>query len=165
MNGQNLFSADGGSRRILLLLSLALNVFLLFGAGSFWAHRHWGDAHIPWGGGPLHRFEALAQRMTPADAEVLRAEVRKRSKAIDEAHEALHHAQDAIRKALRAEPYDNAAVRTAMSEAKDAYLHLEGQLQDVIASAAEQISAQGRAQLAGLEPGRRPPPAEAAPKP
>ncbi|MGO9170843.1 MAG: periplasmic heavy metal sensor [Rhodomicrobium sp.] len=137
------------------LWSLALNLFLICGIGAFLVSSS-SPKPAPYGkGGPAYQFEMLAARLPPEDASVLRMEFGERSGAIGEAHATVHRSQDRVRLALRAEPYNEAATREAMSEAEAAHLRLEKLLQDVIASAAVKMTSTGRSKLADWQPGPR----------
>ncbi len=139
--------------RGIVLWSLALNVFLICGIAAFSLSSSFQKPATSGTGGPARQFEMLAARLPPDDASVLRTEFGKKAQAIDEAHTALHRSQDAMRLALRANPYDAGATQQAMSEAEAAHHRLEKLLQDVIASAAAQMTSAGRSKLADWQPG------------
>ncbi len=153
MSDQHTSAPETRSRRGLLLWSLALNLFLICGIGAYVASSAFHHAGSFGQGGPAHQFETLASRLPAADASVLRAEFDKRAKEIEDEHNAAHRARDAVRLALSAEPYNAEATRTAMAEAWAAHVRLNQVLQDVIASAAGKMTAQGRAKLADFQPG------------
>jgi uncharacterized membrane protein len=152
MSEQEAIIADKQQRRGALLWSLALNVFLICVIGAYFtAHALHKPAFGP--GGPARQFEALASRLPAEDAGALRAEFGKQAAAIDEAHTAAHRTRGAVRAVLGAAPFNEAAVRQAMSEADAAHVSLNKLLQDVIASAAAKMTSAGRLKLADWQPG------------
>ena len=140
------------SRRI-LFISLALNLFFVGAwAALAWRHYAW-DHHRPWT--PAVRIERLAEALPATDAEKLRAEFRARQSNIDAAIASYRQAQRAMREALRADPFDPAALRTAMADARSARSRLDEGLQDVIATAGAMMTPEGRRSLADWTPYRR----------
>jgi uncharacterized membrane protein len=147
---------DRASRR-LLLASLALNLFFVGIAGALIVRSH---AAAPAPSAPVDRsvaarIERLAATLPAADAEVLREEYRARSGAVEPVRDAFRRAQDSAREFLRAEPFDVGALRAAMAQTRAARQALDQALQDVIASAAAQMSPAGRRKLADWPPGSR----------
>lgn len=136
-----------------MLWSLALNVFLICGIAAFLLSSALQKPVHSETGGPARQFETLAARLPVEDANVLRAEFGKKADAIEEEHKAAHRTRDAVRLALRTEPYNLEATRQAMSEAEAARLRLDKLLQDVIASAAGKMTPDGRGKLADFQPG------------
>jgi uncharacterized membrane protein len=143
------------SSRVVLLTSLALNLFFLglLGAGAV---RHYLTPSSPAVVEPsrtaAERIDRLAATLPPDDADKLRAQFRARDSSLEAAHKAYRKAQQAVRAALRAEPFDAATVRSAMTESRGARQALDTALQEVIALAAGQFSAAGRHQLADWAP-------------
>jgi len=90
--------------------------------------------------------------LSASDAEKLRAEFRTREQTLEATHSAYRRAQEAVRAALRAEPFDVAAVRSAMADTRAARQALDLALHDVIATAAAQMSPAGRNSLANWSP-------------
>jgi len=101
------------------------------------------------------RIERLADSLPHADADKLRAEFRSRQSNIEAAVASYRQAQRAVREALRAEPFDPAALRAAMAEARSARSRLDEALQDVIATAGAMMTPEGRRSLADWTPYRR----------
>lgn len=146
--------APGGrwSRRI-LFVSLALNLFFVGAwAALAWRHYAW-EHHRPWT--PAMRIERLAEALPAADAEKLRTEFRSRQNNIDAAVGSYRQAQRSMREALRADPFDAAALRAAMAEARSARSRLDEGLQEVIATAGAMMTPEGRRSLADWTPYRR----------
>jgi uncharacterized membrane protein len=144
--------ASRWSRRI-LYVSLALNLFFVGAwAALAWRHYAW-DHHRPWT--PATRIERLAEALPSADAEKLRAEFRAHQSTIDATVSAFRQAQRAVRDALRAEPFNPAALRSAMADARMARSRLDEALQDVIATAGATMTPEGRRSLADWTPYRR----------
>ena len=146
--------APAGRRsRWILFVSLALNLFFIGAWAAFaWRHYAW-ERHHPWT--PAMRIERLAEALPAADAEKLRAEFRTRQSNIDAAIASFRQAQRALREALRADPFDPAALRAAMAEARSARSRLDEGLQDVIATAGATMTPEGRRSLADWTPYRR----------
>ncbi len=153
MSDQKTLVAEAAPWRRLTLWSLALNVFLICGIAAFLLSSALQQPPPPRTGGPARQFEMLATRLPAGDANVLRAEFGKKADAIEEEHNAAHRTRDAVRLALRAEPYNLGAARQAISEAEAAHLRLDKLLQDVIASAAGKMTPEGRSKLADFQPG------------
>jgi uncharacterized membrane protein len=140
------------SRRI-LFISLALNLFFVGAwAALAWRHYAW-ERHRPWT--PAVRIERLAEALPAADAEKLRAQFRASQSNIDAAVGSFRQAQRAMREALRADPFDAAALRAAMAQARSARSRLDEALQDVIATAGATMTPEGRRSLADWTPYRR----------
>jgi uncharacterized membrane protein len=147
--------AAGSRSRRILLASLALNLFFVGAwAALEWRH-HFGARHGGAPGTPETRIERLASALPAADAEKLRNEFRARREKIEAATAAYRLAQGRMRAALRAEPFNPDALRTAMADARTARLQLDEALQDVIAAASAQMAPEGRRKLADWTPYRR----------
>jgi uncharacterized membrane protein len=140
------------SRRI-LFVSLALNLFFV-GAWAALAWRHYAAApHKPWS--PATRIERLAAALPAGDADKLRAQFRAHEGNIEAAIAAFRLAQQRLREALRAEPFNPDTLRAGMAEARAARGRLDEALQDVIATAAATMTPEGRRNLADWTPYRR----------
>src|SRR5271156_526545 len=143
---------DGGARvRWLLLGSLALNLFFVGAAGAV-ALRYSSPvplttvAHIDHS--LIARFNRIVASLPPADAQVLRAQLRGEAQKVASAQADLRLSQDDMRKSLRAEPFDPEAMRVAMAENRTARDNFDQVLHDMIASAATKMSIVGRTKLA-----------------
>jgi uncharacterized membrane protein len=139
------------SSRLLLLGSLALNLFFIGTIGAL-AARHYlappQPAAVERPRTAAARIERLAAPLPAADAEKLRAAFRARESAAEGARDALNRAFDRIQTALRAEPFDTAQLRGAFGEARAARPVYEQAMQEIVALAAADMSRQGRDRLA-----------------
>jgi uncharacterized membrane protein len=139
--------------RWILFVSLALNLFFI-GAWAAFAWRHFAWArHRPWS--PATRIERLAAALPAGDAEKLRNQFRTHQGNIEGAVASYRQAQRGTREALRAEPFNADALRSAMAEARKARGKLDEALQDVIATAGAAMTPEGRRSLADWTPYRR----------
>jgi len=139
--------------RIVLFVSLALNLFFLGVLGATAVREFWlqPPAFQP-SRTAAERIDRLAATLEADDAEKLRARFHDREQKLEAAHSAYRRAQEAVRAALRAEPFDVAAVRSAMAETRAARLALDQALHEVISTAAVQMSPAGRNRLADWSP-------------
>jgi uncharacterized membrane protein len=146
--------------RWLLIASLALNLFVIGTAGALLA-RHFvaapPQATTERPRTAAARIERLATGLPAADAEKLRAAFRAREGAVEAARDTLNKAYDRTRTILRSEPFEPAGLRAAMADSREARVRYEQALQDVIATAAADMSPAGRDRLADWG---RPRPAE-----
>jgi uncharacterized membrane protein len=139
-----------GAPSTLLLVSLALNLFFV-GVGAAYVVRHYFSAPpaaTAIDRSPAARIERLAATLPAADAEKLRSAFHAQQATVDAAREGYLSAQDSIRRALRAEPFDPAAMRATMADTRAARQAFDLMLQGVVATAAEQMSVAGRNRLA-----------------
>ncbi len=146
--------------RVVLFVSLALNLFFLGVLGATAVRQLWLQpaAVIEPSRSAAERIDRLAATLSGADAEKLRAEFRTREQTLEAAHSAYRRAQDAVRVALRGEPFDVAAVRSAMADTRAARQALDLALHAVISTAATQMSPAGRNSLANWSPPHGGPP-------
>jgi uncharacterized membrane protein len=150
-------AAQIGGPSMLLLVSLALNLFFV-GVGAAYVVRHYFSAPpaaTAIDRSPAARIDRLAATLPAADAETLRREFRSQQASVDAARDNYRRLQDVIRQTLRAEPFDPAAMRAAMADARVARQAFDQALQGVVAAAAGQMSVAGRNRLADW-PGSRP---------
>lgn len=148
----------GGGGRILLLVSLALNLFFIGVVGAL-VIRHY-IAPIP---GPAvidrtaaGRIDRLAATLPGDDAHILREAFRTNSASVEAAQSAYRQAKDVVREALRTEPFDAGRLRVAMGQTRAARQKFDESLQNLLALAAAQMSAAGRNKLADWPPHRQP---------
>lgn len=135
------------SARGLLFASLAVNLFLLGVVTAVYLNPVLNDpAKVD--RSAAGRIERIAVTLAPADAEVLRTEFRSQAAAIEAARDKVDAAQETVRDALGAEPFDGAALRAAMALSREARRTFFTGLNDVVASAAAGMSPDGRARLA-----------------
>jgi uncharacterized membrane protein len=129
--------------RWVLGASIALNVFLVaLIVAHLVGHIH-GEKRLR----PTMRIDSLAATLPPADGDKLRAALQAR-KDIAAAIDDFHAAQDKVRAALRAQPFDEAALRQAMAEVQARHRTVELAIHDLIAGVAGQLSPEGRAKIA-----------------
>lgn len=149
---------EGGIRmQWLLLVSLALNLFFAGAAGAV-AFRYTSPVPLTTVARIDHnvssRLDRVASSLPPADAAIMRAQLRADSVKVAAAQADLRLSQDAVRKSLRADPFDPAATRVAMAENHAAHDHFDEVLHETIAAAAVKMSVIGRTKLADWPSGR-----------
>jgi uncharacterized membrane protein len=136
--------ATGERWRWALALSIGLNLFL---AALLVAHLLRGaPEEAP--ATPAERIERLAASLPAADGDKLRAAMQAASGRITAELDDYHAAQDKVRAALRTDPFDPAALRQAMEEARARHATMSLAVQEVVAAAAAAMSPAGRAGLA-----------------
>ena len=123
--------------------SIALNLFLVALIATHLLSRQHAGRHIT----PTMRIDSLAATLPTPDGDKLRAALQARSD-IGAALDEFRAAQDKVRKILRTEPFDQAALKQAMAEARVRHQVVEAAIHDLIAGVAGQMSAEGRAKLA-----------------
>jgi uncharacterized membrane protein len=142
---------SGAHLRWLLLGSLALNLFFVGAAGAV-AIRYSGPVPLAAVARIDHsmagRLDRIAANLPPADAELVRAQLRIEAVKVAAAQADLRLAQEDVRKSLRAQPFDADAMRTAMAESRTAHDNFDQVMHDTIAAAAANMSVVGRARLA-----------------
>jgi uncharacterized membrane protein len=144
------FSAPGAVvPRWLLIASLALNLFFV-GIGAALLIRQ----PAPPDRSTAARIERLAATLPAADAAKLRDKFQAHRAAVETARQGYDAARDAIRDALRREPFDVAAMLAAMTRARAARQTFDQELQTLLANAAAEMSPEGRARLAEWPPGQ-----------
>jgi|SRR5581483_5717464 len=143
----------GAYARWLLPVSLALNVCFV-GAASAVAYRYTGDVPLSavelMNFGAMDRLDRVATGLPPADAEVMREEIRADEERIAGAQADLRLTQEEARDTLRAEPFNADALRTAMQHVQVARDHYHVVLHEVLEAAAPKMSVVGRNKLANL---------------
>jgi uncharacterized membrane protein len=141
-----------GSSRWLLLGSLALNLFFV-GVALAMAIR--APAPPAWDRNVFVRVERIADTLPPADADLLRGQIKANRLLIEDSQTQYHSAQDQIRVTLRREPFDVEAMRAAMAKTRAARQAFDQVIQGVFAFSASQMSPAGRSALADWPPGRK----------
>ncbi len=143
---------SGTRARYLLLGSLTLNLVFAGAAGAV-ALQH--ATKLP----PLQpvvginrgveeRFDRIAAALPANDANIIRAEFHAQAFKLATAETQVRLTEQAVRDSLRAQPFDPAAVRTAMAEtsqARDQFFQL---VHETVASATAKMSPAGRQALA-----------------
>jgi uncharacterized membrane protein len=143
--------------RLLLLVSLALNLFFVGATGTLLVRHYLTPpiASVPIDRSVAARIERLAATLPPSDADTLRAEFLSDRAPVEAVEASYRQAQDRAREALRAEPFEGARLRTAMAETRAARQVFDQALQDLIASAAGKMSKSGREKIADWPPRQR----------
>jgi uncharacterized membrane protein len=143
------------SSRLLLIGSLALNLFFIGTIGAL-AARHYmvpaSPAAVERPRTASARIERLAAPLPAADAEKLRAAFQARAGEAEGARDALNAAFERVQGALRAEPYDPTRLAAAFKDARAARPAYELAMQQVIEAAAASMSREGRSKLAEWPP-------------
>jgi hypothetical protein len=141
-----------GRARYLLLGSLTLNLIFAGAAGAMAVQHSSKAAPLQPVMGIKHGFEQhfdrIAAILPPGDARIMRAEFRAEAVKLAAAQAQIRLSQEAVRDSLRAQPFDPAAVRTAMaatSVARDDFFQL---VHNVVATATTRMSPAGRETLA-----------------
>jgi uncharacterized membrane protein len=143
---------EGGGRvHWLLLGSLALNLFFVGAAGAV-AYRYSSPVPLKTVSrierNPIVKLNRVADTLPPADADVMRGQLRLDEVKIAAAQADLRLSQDDVRKSLRAEPFDADAMRKAMAANHSAHERFDQVIHDMLASAASKMSVVGRNKLA-----------------
>ncbi len=142
-----------GSARWLLLGSLALNLFFI--AFTIALAVRPPPPQPAWDRDVFVRVERIAASLPAGDAGILRAQIGANRALIEAAQAKFRSSQDIIRAALRAEPFDAEALRTAMANSRATRQTFDQTIQGVFAGAAAQMSQAGREALADWPPGRK----------
>lgn len=141
----------GGRTRIFLVVSLALNLFLA-GVMVAWHMR----PPPPPPPGPW--FDRMIQRMAadlpPADRDILQSAYQVRKGELDRMDKDVQAARERVSAAMRAQPYDPAALEQAMAAARDAREPAVETVEQAVADAAARMSPEGRIKLADWRKGR-----------
>lgn len=141
----------GGRIRIFLAVSVALNLFL---AGMMIAWHMRPPPPPP----PGPWFERMIQRMSadlpPADQAILRSSYEARRQELDRMDKEVQAAREKVSAAMRAQPYDPAALEAAMAAARDVREPVIETVEQAVAEAAAKMSPEGRTKLADWRKGR-----------
>jgi uncharacterized membrane protein len=137
--------------RWLVFVSLALNLFFVGVAGAL-VVRQYVQAPVastaPIDRSAAARIERLAAILPAKDAEILRAEFRARASTVEGARDEYRRMLDVARTFLRMEPFDAAAMQTALAAARGARQIFDQLMHELIVAAAGKMSAEGRDKLA-----------------
>ncbi|MEP9365954.1 periplasmic heavy metal sensor [Xanthobacter sp. VNH20] len=156
MNGGAISMGLSQPRRLLLVASLALNLFFIGLAVAVaiqeTRERAARPAPVVLDRSPAARIDRLAAALPPADAQALKARFQSALGTIDAAQAASRVAQDKVRAALSAEPFESAAADAALMQLREARRGLWRALHAVIVGAAGDMSAEGRTRLASWVP-------------
>ena len=141
------------SQRVLLVASLALNLFFAGAAVAVALHRVHGPP--PAGQSPAVRIDHLAATLPAADAAVLRARFSEIATSLAAAEQVSRFAQDKARSAISATPFDESAGDQAFTELRAARRAVWLLVHKAILDAAKDMSQQGRDHLAAWVPPAR----------
>jgi uncharacterized membrane protein len=138
------------SSRWLLIGSLALNLFFIGTIVSLAARSYVAPQPVATERPrtAAARIERLAAPLPAADAEKLRAAFRARAGAAEGARDALNKAYERAQASLRADPFEPAALRAALAEARAARPAYDQIMQDILLTGATAMSSEGRQKLA-----------------
>lgn len=141
----------GGRIRVFLAISIALNLFL---AGMMVAWHMRPPPPPP----PGPWFERMIQRMSmdlaPADRDILQAAYQARRGDLDRMDKEVQAARERVAAAMRAQPYDPAALEQAMAQARDVREPVVEIVEQAVAEAAAKMSPEGRVKLSDWRKGR-----------
>lgn len=132
------------TQSIALVVSLAVNLLVASAVGAYAIHRHhdWNrDRNAA-------RIERLADRLPDADAAKLRAAYTAREAEFKAAREETRRLRDAVRAALRAQPFDAKALDDAVARLATQTAATRKAFYGMVAATAAQMSADGRTRLA-----------------
>lgn len=146
------------TRRVLLVASIVLNVFLIGVIGAGLAARH-GVFHSPHDR-PARPFEMPSPRkiravLPEADQPVAEAIFAAHRDEVRQKIRAMAEARRAVAAAMRAEPFDRAALDAALAELRSREAELASTVQQAIADLVEKIDAESRGRIATLLEFRR----------
>lgn len=155
--GLPLQSANGSSRW-LLLGSLALNLFFI-GIGGALLLQSYVFAPTATTASKdrslAGRIERIAARLPQEDGNLLRTAYKAQQTEIDGTRAAYREKREAIRAALRKQPFDEAALRAIMADARAARQAFDRRIQDFFAKVAADMTPAGRQKLADWRSARR----------
>lgn len=142
--------------RAILLGSVGLNLFLLGTLVPGWLQgppdRPPHDrlvAGMPGGpDGPLGIVRRIADDLPPADAEILRGAFDPASDDFRRLMQGMRQELEQLRAIIGKEPFDEAALRTALTEATAARARFETTQQERLATAIARMSPEGRKRMA-----------------
>ncbi|MFG1268758.1 periplasmic heavy metal sensor [Xanthobacter versatilis] len=138
------------SQRLLLVASLALNLFFAGAAVAVAFHRMHGPP--PAGRSQTVHIDRLAATLPAADAAVLRARFGDIADSLAAAEQASRLAQDKARSAISATPFDESRGDQAFVELRAARRAVWLIVHKAILDAAKDMSQEGRDQLAAWVP-------------
>jgi uncharacterized membrane protein len=137
--------------RLVLPVSLVLNIFLIALIGGHLLHR-----------GPHERHEGLLLKRALADAEaslsapdaaIFRSVILRDAASYSQAASELAKARDEIDRQILTEPFDKEAVKRAFAASRESWNHFTNDFADTLVDALASISPDGRQRLI-MERGR-----------
>jgi len=137
-------TSPGGLLRWAFLVSLALNLFFIGEAATHVLRNQIdGQGHYK----PGLRLDAMVETLPTADGTTLRAALDADMDKVTAAHDAYRAAQATARKALQAQPFDQAALDRALADIRAKREVLQRVLHAVVSQAAAKMSPAGRERL------------------
>ncbi len=133
------------AKSISLFVSVVVNVLLISAVTT----QVLSDSSFsPRDRSPASRIERLAKKLPDADADKLRKSFAAHADELPAARKELLAARAAFRKALRAEPFDAAAVEKSLAALDASRAKVRGIIRTAVFGAAAEMSPEGRARLA-----------------
>ena len=134
-----------GRTRLLLIASLALNLFLagLIGSALLLDRKPEKEPHRH----GRRSFWAAAEQLDPAQRDAFRQVLRQKAEEARPRLQALRQARRDAAAAMAAEPYDPEAVRLALARARTEELALRGGVEEAVVSFAATLDQEDRAVL------------------
>jgi uncharacterized membrane protein len=134
---------------VLLVASFAINFFV---AGIFFSHAGRPPHFSMMGPRPENTvfMRGEPRGLSEEGREILRNSLQGQGPSIRAHAEAMSKAQDAIRDALKAKPFDPEALATAQQQARQAVDSIQAAIQAKLAEVAAQLSDEDRAALANM---------------
>ncbi|GGF61083.1 hypothetical protein GCM10007301_21080 [Azorhizobium oxalatiphilum] len=139
-------------RRVLLIASLALNLFFIGIAVAVAVHMGGKHGPSPLDRSPNARIDRLAASLPQQDAKEVLAQFKTVQPTIEAGRAASRTAQEEVRRALQAEPFDPVAADQALNALRDARRGIWAALHGAVLKAAAKMSPEGRARLADWIP-------------
>jgi uncharacterized membrane protein len=134
--------------RVTLIASLGLNLFLLAGIGAHLARASLRPASLPTLSAAT--VAALAGRLPPADAGLLRQAFANREPSFDQARAAFRRDLNGVRQALAAEPFDHENYARGIAAARTDREAMASVILDALGEALPRMSPAGRRALATM---------------
>ncbi|MGP9813413.1 periplasmic heavy metal sensor [Rhodopseudomonas sp. NSM] len=132
--------------RLLLLVSLCLNVALGAYVGVQWSQPEWRPASA---GMPQRIMERVASRLPEPDAEILRRNFEARQTELRPLQQQYTAALLKTLRLIRQADLDKPALRAAIDDARNKRIAIGHVVADTFVETLEQVSEKGRRQLVG----------------
>lgn len=140
------------SLRVLLIASLALNLFLLaFVAAQYWQGR---SPSPPTSVAAGAAFKQVAAALPPQDGEILRGAVAAQLPRLVVAQRGLRDAMATVRDEVRRDPVDTARLRAAIETARGKRMERMMVIEDILTEAISRMSEPGRQILSQFRLGK-----------
>ncbi|HLI12965.1 MAG TPA: periplasmic heavy metal sensor [Alphaproteobacteria bacterium] len=132
--------------RIVVFISLALNVFLIGFVVARLVRPEWRSPRPP-PGGPDAIVARLSSKLDGKDAATLRAAFDSDKADLTQRFAELQSARRELRTKLMAEPFDHEALAKAMADLRTRHDAFIAEVQDALLKAVDQLSPEGRRRL------------------